>query len=189
MQYKFGTKIRKVRKKQQLSMKEVADKADVSESLVSQIERNKVSPAIDTLLKIVDVLDIDLEYLFSEFKKSRQVDIVRAEDRNKMVLNGVVYEQLCQITEDEQFGIESYYLEVEPGCEKGDVEYGHQGKELGIILAGKASLELGNKVYELTTGDSISFDSGLPHTLRNIGEEKLEAIWVTTPPKMIFKEE
>ena len=188
MEYEFGTKIRKVRKKKKLSMKEVADKADISESLVSQIERNKVSPAIDTLLRIVDVLDIDLEYLFEEFKKTRQVEIVRAKERNKMILEGVVYEQLSQIQEEEKFGLESYYLEVEPDCKKGDQEYGHEGKELGIILSGKASLELGNKTYKLTEGDSISFDSGLPHTLKNIGEEKLEAVWVITPPKMIFRE-
>ena len=40
--------------------------AGVSESLVSQIERNRVSPAIDTLLALADALDIDLEYLFEE---------------------------------------------------------------------------------------------------------------------------
>ena len=44
----------------------VAQQAGVSESLVSQIERNHVSPAIDTLLALADVLDINLEYLFEE---------------------------------------------------------------------------------------------------------------------------
>lgn len=169
-------------------MKEVAEQAGVSESLISQIERNKVSPAIDTLLNIVDILDIDLEYLFSEFKKSREVNIVRAAERNKMVMDGVTYQQLCQIVEDEKYGIESYFIEINPGHEKGDTEYGHQGKELGIILKGEAVLEIGNKEYQLKNGDSISFDSGVPHILRNSGREKLEAIWINTPPKMLFKQ-
>lgn len=187
MNYKFGSKIRKIRKKRKLSMKEVAEQAGVSESLISQIETNKVSPAIDTLLQIVNILDIDLEYLFSEFKKSREVSIVRAKERNQMVLEGVKYEQLCQIAEDEKYGIESYYLELEPGYEKGDLEYGHTGKELGIIISGKAVVELGNKEYQLDTGDSISFNADIPHTLRNIGDIKLEAIWIITPPKLLFK--
>ena len=54
-------------------MKEVAEKAGVSESLVSQIERNKISPAIDTLLKIIDVLEIDLEYIFSDYKRCQRI--------------------------------------------------------------------------------------------------------------------
>ena len=51
----------------------VAEKAGVSESLVSQIERSKVSPSLDTMLTIADVLEIDLEYLFRDFKKDKKV--------------------------------------------------------------------------------------------------------------------
>jgi transcriptional regulator with XRE-family HTH domain len=62
MQFKFGEKIRAVRERRSLTLREVAEQAGVSESLVSQIERNRVSPALDTLLSIADVLDLDLEY-------------------------------------------------------------------------------------------------------------------------------
>ena len=64
--YHFGEKLRTVREKKGYTLKVVAQKAGVSESLVSQIERNKVSPAIDTLLNLADVLDINLEFLFDE---------------------------------------------------------------------------------------------------------------------------
>lgn len=64
MKYRVGEKIRLVRERKTLTLRQVAQQAGVSESLISQIERNKVSPAIDTLLSIADALDIDLEYLF-----------------------------------------------------------------------------------------------------------------------------
>ncbi|HQB62440.1 MAG TPA: helix-turn-helix transcriptional regulator, partial [Spirochaetota bacterium] len=57
MKYYFGDKIRAVRKRKEYTLKYLAEKAGVSDSLISQIERNKVSPAIDTLLSIADVLD------------------------------------------------------------------------------------------------------------------------------------
>ena len=66
MRYKFGHKLRTVRERKGYTLKDVATEAEVSESLISQIERNKVSPSIDTLLLIADVLDIDHEYLFSD---------------------------------------------------------------------------------------------------------------------------
>ena len=62
--YQFGEKLRAAREKKHLTLKTVALQAGVSESLVSQIERNKVSPAIDTLLSLASVLEINLEYLF-----------------------------------------------------------------------------------------------------------------------------
>ena len=60
--YHFGEKLRMVREHKGMTLKVVAEKAGVSESLVSQIERNKVSPAIDTLLALADALDINLEF-------------------------------------------------------------------------------------------------------------------------------
>ncbi len=62
--YHFGEKLRQVREHRGYTLKVVAQRAGVSESLVSQIERNHVSPAIDTLLALADVRDINLEYLF-----------------------------------------------------------------------------------------------------------------------------
>ena len=76
--YHFGEKLRQVREKKGYTLKVVAQKAGVSESLVSQIERNHVSPAIDTLLALADVLDINLEFLFEEYRKVRPVTIIHA---------------------------------------------------------------------------------------------------------------
>ena len=69
--YHFGEKLRQVREHKGYTLKVVAQKAGVSESLVSQIERNHVSPAIDTLLALADVLDINLEFLFDEYRKNK----------------------------------------------------------------------------------------------------------------------
>ena len=80
-QYQFGEKLRAVRERKHLTLKAVAAHAKVSESLVSQIERNKVSPAIDTLLDIADALDISLEFLFEEYSRRRPVSVIHREDR------------------------------------------------------------------------------------------------------------
>ena len=82
--YKFGDKIRLIREKKGLTLKEIAEKVNVTESLISQIERNKVSPAIDTLLKIAEVLEIDVEYLFSDYKIEKKVNIVKKDNRKKI---------------------------------------------------------------------------------------------------------
>src|SRR5574344_3164187 len=88
--YHFGEKLREVREKKKLTLKAVATKAGVSESLVSQIERNHVSPAIDTLLSLAEVLDINLEYLFEEYNRKRPVQIIRAGERRQLNEDDVV---------------------------------------------------------------------------------------------------
>jgi transcriptional regulator with XRE-family HTH domain len=184
MKYKFGEKLRTVRERKEMTMKDVSTKAGLSESLISQIERNKVSPAIDTLLVIAEILEIDLEYLFSDFKKNKAVHLVKADKRNKVVLDGIIYEQLSKIVEDdEENGIEAYEMHIAVGGKSGSTGYGHIGKELGVIVRGKGEFSIGNEKYQLEKGDSISFDSGVPHRLVNTGKVELVSFWVITPPK------
>lgn len=182
--FNFGEKIRLIREKKSLTMKELAEKAGVSESLISQIERNKVSPALDTLLSIVEVLDIDLEYLFSAFKREGTVKVVRKDERRRLVTKKAVYERLSQTGDaGDEHGIEAYILVIPEGGESGSSEYGHIGKELGSIIEGRAEFSIGTKKYQLEEGDSISFSSNLPHILKNAGPGTLKAFWVITPPK------
>ena len=187
MKHAFGEKIREVRERRHLTMREVAERAGMSESLISQIERNRVSPAIDTLLKIIDVLEIDLDFLFRDFKKSRPVNLVRAGEKKRAVINGVIFEQLSHtFPTSEEHAIEAYFLEIPPGGKSGDDEYGHIGKELGVIVKGRAECTVGNQVYSLKEGDSISFSADAPHQIRNIGSRPLRAFWIITPPKRLL---
>jgi len=188
MRYKFGEKIRAVRERKKLTLKDVAQKASVSESLVSQIERNKVSPSVETLLLIADILDIDYEYLFSDYRQKRNVSIVRASERGRIGRDKVSILQLSVTDEAlEEPGIEAFLLEIEEEGVTGDREYGHTGREFGFILQGQAELVYGNETYRLNEGDSVSFPSDIPHLFKNKGNQVLKAIWVVTPPRKLFR--
>ena len=186
MRYRFGEKIRAVRERRGLTLREVAERAGVSESLVSQIERNRVSPAIDTLLSLADALDIDFEYLFSDLKKERAVKIVRKGARSTSGRPGVLYERLARMEGDDRCGFEAYLITLETGAKTGHGEYGHPGFELGFVAEGTAELEVGTKTHRLETGDSASFQADVPHVLRNAGEGALKVFWVVTPPRGEF---
>lgn len=182
--YRFGEKLRTVRERKNITLKEVAAHVHVSESLLSQIERNKVSPSIDTLMAIVDALEIDLEYLFKDYKKNKLVTIVRAQDRSNYMLQNVSYQQLSDNSIVDEHAVEALMLEIAPGGEKGSLEYGHAGRELGIILEGCGELIYGTESYTICKGDTISFPADIPHTLRNTSKHPMKAVWIICPPRM-----
>lgn len=185
--YHFGEKLRQVREHKGYTLKVVAQRAGVSESLVSQIERNHVSPAIDTLLALADVLDINLEFLFEEYRKERPVHIIRAGERASVKEDDVTYEELARPASDNDNSIESYVLKIPAGSHTHRGSYGHIGRELGIIIKGKGKLTYENKEYILNEGDSASFSAGVPHVLENAGNTELVAIWVVTPAQRFVK--
>lgn len=184
-QYHFGEKIHLVRERRKNTLKEVALAAGVSESLVSQIERNKVSPSVDTLLSIAEVLEIDLEYLFRDHKKNKALTIIHSDDTDLLSLDKVTYRHLSSIDEKD-IKIEALTLKIEPGGEKGKIDYGHPGFEIGIITEGSCEILYGTERYLLKKGDSVSFSSDIPHILKNSGRTILKAVWIITPPR-IFK--
>ena len=184
----FGNKIRLVRERKNMTLKDVAGKAGVSESLISQIERNRVSPSIDTLIAIANTLDIDLEYLFKDLKQDKDVSIVKPADRNRLLMDGIDYQQLSFIPETGiNPSVEAFYINIPPGAEKGDLEFGHPGRELGTIVQGRGELIYGTSVYELEEGDTISFPSDIPHIIKNTGETTLKAMWIITPGRIFSR--
>jgi transcriptional regulator with XRE-family HTH domain len=185
MAVQFGEKIRAVRERRSLTLRQVAEKAGVSESLVSQIERNRVSPAIDTLLAISDALDMDLEYLFSDYRRERAIKVVRKNERTSFIRpHGVRYERLAQVEGQDHSGIEAFRISIESGASTGNADYGHQGWELGVIESGRAEISVGNYKGILKAGDSVSFRSDSPHVISNPGKDMLRLFWVISPPRL-----
>lgn len=180
--YHFGEKLRTVRERKGYTLKVVASQAGVSESLVSQIERNRVSPAIDTLLALADVLDINLEYLFEEYRKKHPVQIIRKDERRVSQEEKISYEEVVKPDEsDGQNTLEAYFVTIPVNEKTHRGSYGHMGREMGLVLSGECELHYENLIYKLNEGDSVSFSANAPHVLINTGNKEFKAIWVVTP--------
>jgi transcriptional regulator with XRE-family HTH domain len=103
--------------------------------------------------------------------------VVRKGDRKAIQLDsGVRWERLTPVSEHDT---DFLYVIYEPGgasCQE-DMLMRHAGKEYGHVLKGELHVTVGFDTYELGPGDSISFDSTMPHRLFNPGDEPAEGIW------------
>lgn len=182
MKTKLGALLRAIRNSRHLIIKDVASKAGVSSSLLSQIERNRISPSLDTLLQLLEVYGVSPDKFFKDYETHSKVEIIRKNERKTYQRKGFKYEKLCgesQVKGNHSFT--AFFLELAPGQKRGDTHDGHLGRELGIVVAGQAQLIYGEETYDIQAGDSISFFSQIPHVILNNSDTLFKAYWVVTP--------
>jgi transcriptional regulator with XRE-family HTH domain len=183
---RLGRILKTYREKIGRNQGEVASKAGISVSMLSQIERGMVAPSIETLMMVCSVLDLDVSQLFRMVASNEpQVRIHHSGERLRNEVGGVHYEQLVTSTQG-NWQAEMFLLEVAPGCSTTFSGGGHEGVEMGYVLAGDAMLTVDANDYRISKGDSIHFSSHLAHQLRNRGKSAFKAIWSISPPHVDY---
>ncbi|HHY46511.1 MAG TPA: helix-turn-helix domain-containing protein [Firmicutes bacterium] len=174
----IGLNLHKLRKIKQITLKQLAESSGVSAALLSQIERGKANPSVNTLKRLADSLGISVGYFFDE--ADDDTFVTRQSARNVLkVGSGITYYLLSRKTAP---NLEVLYNVFEVGATTGNEPYSHVGEECGIVLEGTLQVQLADRVFILEEGDSISYSSSIPHKLTNIGTTQAKAIWINTPP-------
>ncbi len=184
----LGSRIRRLRLKKGLTLKEVSFLTGLSTPLLSQVENNIASPPIATLLKISKALEVTIGYFFQEWGSADRIVLVRREDRNETMLRiheeasvvGYRYESLAYPRPDKH--MEPFVVEVEPREENDMVFYNHRGEEFLFVLDGEMEFRGSDKVLVLGKGDSLYFDSHIPHALRGLKGKKASVLSVIYGP-------
>jgi transcriptional regulator with XRE-family HTH domain/quercetin dioxygenase-like cupin family protein len=214
----IGEKLRTVRQERKMSLRDLANKAEVSASMLSQIETGKVFPSVRSLYSIANALGVSVDYFFPEGNEDRatlppngsqlndlpaltasemrdatlngaatlekefvtpsgvSAPIVHANSRPTIELKGgVTWARLTTLAEK---GAEFLEITYAPGAMSGANLSHHEGREFGLVLEGELWIELGFESYALQKGDSIIFESTVPHRLINRSDQSMRAIWV-----------
>jgi transcriptional regulator with XRE-family HTH domain len=174
-----GTRLREIRQRRGLVLREVADRAQISESFLSQVERGRAGASIVSLQRIAAALGLSIAELFETGPPQSRV--VRRQDLPSLVL-GTLGKKF-NLTPDRFKNFEVFVGEMPPGGTTGEEQYVHgQSEELLVVLAGEVMLQLGDDKHRLQAGDSIDYFSSTPHRLVNCGQRWAEVIWIVSPP-------
>lgn len=190
----IGDRLRAERERNGISLRELARRIDVSPSLISQIETGKVHPSVSTLYALAAELGASVDNLLfhnaangDRWQSTPGTDPVRdhpdvppvqrAGSRKSIELNsGVRWERL---TAESVPGFDHLYTVYKPGGEsspEGTMQR-HAGREWGYVLSGTLHVTIGFNDHVLEPGDSIAFDSTVPHRFHNPGDEEVRSIW------------
>ena len=176
----IGNKLKSLREKIQLSLRELGEKTGLSASFLSQLELGQVSPSLASLENIATALNVNITYFFDDQTKPDTI-VMRKDDRKRIFSQGskaIIQPLAYEISKKK---IEPFMLIVEVGGESGEHPYSSRHEEeFGIVLQGKIRFTLEEKEYILESGDSVYFNSTKPHRWKNIG--KKEAIIILVIP-------
>lgn len=177
-----GVNIKRSREKQEITLRRLAEDVGVSASLLSQIETGKVSPSLSTLKKIADALMTTVGTLVGEDTKATDEPVLRKNDRKVLshLSEGVKMFMLTYKNANKQ--MEPLLFKLDPNASSGKSMYKHFGQEFVLILKGTLEIKLNDVRYVLKKGDSIYFNSNIPHQFKNIDKGVTEAAWIVTPP-------
>jgi transcriptional regulator with XRE-family HTH domain len=177
---KLGRSVRKLREERALSLKQLAAKALVSESFISQVERGVANPSVSSLRRIADALGTSIGALF-EGRQGNGI-IVRARDRARLTHPQRRWHDYL-LTPQSARRLQVILSVIEPGEGSGGQPYRHDSdEECVIVLTGRLEFRVDDESYMLEEGDSLTFESRLPHWNRNPGHTKTEVLWIITPP-------
>ncbi|WOH36751.1 cupin domain-containing protein [Thalassotalea fonticola] len=176
-----GARLKAVRILNNLSQRELAKRAGVTNSTISMIEKNSVSPSISSLKKVLNGIPISLVDFFSEdtnVEKTQQV-IYPPEDLMDISTGDICMQLVGKAFPRRQmtFLLETYPPTADTGTEmlQNDAEEG------GYIIEGKIEITIGTEVYALAKGDSYYFDNNKPHRFHNPYKKVCKIVSATTP--------
>ena len=184
----IGRKIRAIRRSRGLTLEDVSKRTGLSKALISRVENEQVSPPIATLLRIASALRVEISHFFSDEAFPHKVTVVRhheiSSSRESMIIEGkdagYSYELLAFKKDDKH--MEPFIVKFDIR-ERSDVPLQqHKGEEFLHLLEGKLEFFTNEETIVLEKGDSIYFDSGVPHGYRGLGKKPPRALVVVYSP-------
>jgi transcriptional regulator with XRE-family HTH domain len=164
--YEIGSKIRALRNAKKLGLVQLGEHTGLSPALISKLERGNLFPTLPTLLRIAMVFGVGLDYFFVEKEKSPVVQITRRCDRVRLPSRGAsvpasyFFESLNFDVSDRRVDI--YYAEFPEGASPSQ-PHQHTGAEFIYVIGGQLVVTIEDEAVILDAGDTIHFDSGVPH--------------------------
>ena len=167
-----GKKIKQERLKKKMPLDRVANETGFSIDYLKKVESGKKIPPVGALLQIARALEIDSGFFLKEQESNLRNRIKAYTKRTE----NYAYTTLTPGAENKH--LKAFKVAIEPMTDHKGVGYQHEGEEFVYVLAGKIEVIVGDHVNTLDVGESLHFNSGIRHKLRNIGDEQAELVVV-----------
>lgn len=174
-----GQNLRRLRVESEFSLRALAEASELNVNTLSLIENGKISPSVSTLQKLALALSVPVASFFEVGAEKRNIIHQKAGNRPRAAFAHGILEDLG--TELAGRWAEPFIVTLEPGADSGETPILHTGLELIYCLKGSLTYTIETQQYELDPGDSLLFESRLPHRWMNTGKTPASCLLVLCP--------
>lgn len=181
---KIGYRIKDLRNRQRVTLKELAEKTGLTTSFLSQLERDFTSSSVSSLEKIAQALNTKVGYFFEKEERKDLIFIKKGMgkrflDKGKHISCETLASGMLNIK------MQPWVFTLGSDAELTKELMYPEGEKFGMVLKGKIELFCGDEKLILEEGDSIycAYTQKL-QKVRNIGETETEAMlfWIVFTP-------
>lgn len=178
-----GEIINKLRKDKKMTLAELSEKSGVALATLSRMENGKMTGTLESHMNICRALEVNLPDLYRDLSDSKKTLEVR-EKRHKPEISvhnkKHTSEMLASNTLNKK--MMPVMIKIEKGGATNKEETRIGVEKFVYVLEGKVEAAIGNEKYNLTQGDTLYFESSLPHSFKNTGTGEVRFLSVTCPP-------
>jgi transcriptional regulator with XRE-family HTH domain len=177
----LGLRLKEVRNKRGLSQTELAKLVGVTPSTISQVESNLIYPSLPALVKMAEVLSVEVSSFFQGRTDMSKRLVFSSSDASEIKLSDLPEEMIsAKLLTPVDFDTngEPYLIEIAPEAKLPTHFFVHKGEELGCVLSGKLHMTVEKAVYKLRSGDVVYLTSDMPSNWSNPGPGVAKLLWI-----------
>ncbi len=173
----FGAKMEQLRLTKKMSLEQLANLTGLSQRYLKEIEQGIANPSVSVVIQIAKVLSIDSgSFLSAEDEASERRRMESFFKRTQ------AYSYKTLTPDAEKKHMKAFLVTVDPKQDHKMVEYRHEGEEFVYVLRGEIEVIVGENQHVLKKEETLHFDSGTVHKLRNLTEEEAKLLVVIYTP-------
>jgi quercetin dioxygenase-like cupin family protein len=172
----IGKRIRRIRLNKKMSLDAMANETGISKEGIKKIESGELTPSVGTLIQLSKAMSLDSGHLLSDD------DAMITQRTKAYTMRTQNYAYTSLTPEGENKHLRAFQILIEAKKNHDGVGFQHQGEEFVTVLQGRVEVQVGDHINTLETGDSLHFNSGIKHDLKNIGKSDAKLIVVVYTP-------
>ncbi len=187
--YKIGEKLRQLRESKQMTIELLAEQSQCHADQIRQIEDGALVPSLTPLMEISRALGVRLGTLLDDdpiegpvvFNSTESPNVIRFSGKDPMATSSNLdfYSMGCGKRDRH---MEPFMIDVKPRSGEVPPLSAHEGEEFIFVISGAIQINYGKNTYELAAGESIYYDSVVPHDVHAKGKENARILAVVYAP-------
>jgi transcriptional regulator with XRE-family HTH domain len=169
-----GSRIASLREAKKISIDELAARTGLAPEFLRDLERDAVHPPLAPLLRVARGIGVRLG-TFIDDRVSDDPYIVRLGEREEEMTSSrgqdgptaLRFHSLGKGKSDRH--MEPFFVEILEESAGDDTESSHEGEEFLVVVSGQVEVRYAGRVHRLGPGDSIYYNSIVPHRVSSVG--------------------